>query len=93
MSLVFIGRNLNKPFLLFSLTLETLLHTIIHKTLGLLQGFSRSLEERKSPFGVLKNHIELPLRNISPSPSTINPRISIKGDHIYIGTPPIGEIP
>lgn len=91
MILVFIGINLKNPFLFLAFTLEALLHRIIHKTLGLVQDFSRSLKESESFFELLKYHTKLPLRDFSLSPNTISPRISIKGDHIYIGAPSISE--
>ena len=93
MSLVFIGINHKKPFLLLSLISGITLTTIIHKTIDLVQLSSNSLIRSENRFEVPYYHIELPLKSPTSSPSTSNHRTSIKDDFLSTGTPPTSEIP
>lgn len=58
MSLVLIGKNRKKsfilPFLDLASTLEVLLPTPIHKTLGQVQTFLRYFKESEEPFRSVK---------------------------------------
>lgn len=71
MSIVFIGINHKKPFLLPFLdvasTLEVFVPTIIHKTLGLVQVFPRSLKKSKEPLGSVKASHRASLRGPTQS--------------------------
>jgi hypothetical protein len=93
MSLVFIGINHKKPFLLLSLISGIPLTTIIQKTLDVVQASSRSLIGSENPFEVPSYHIDLHLRSPTSSPNTSNPKTSIKDDCLSNRTPPIGESP
>ena len=92
MSLVFIGINHKKPFLLLALISGVPLSTIIHKTLDLVQVSSRSIIGSENSFEVPYYRIKLPLRSHTSSPSTSNPRTSINDDFLSTETPPIDEI-